>query len=485
MRLTREGTGVVVLLAAMAVLSVLLDRLTLLFGVAVIGAWFLIYQWSVVKAFITANDGLSVELTPHQSRQLVNEDVTITLQLTKPTDTAVSLTAIAPSPIGASSSSREDRLVIVSEDEATAATTFSHQYPVAGQHVLPPIELTFSDRLGLFSEKRHFETNTQIQITPRAPRSMHVGQAGERVTAAYGDTPSGQRGGGLLPLVLREYTADDSAGQIDWNATARLGTPYVTEYEQESDYETIFVIDHRASMAVGPPGETKFDYARDLALSFIEAGFNSTDTVGLSIVESDSYRWIRKPAAGGDFLRLLGEELRRLSNPQTSASQSRRKDGGSRFREESQLLRQRLSTETSPFETTLRSYLRPARNTVQVREDSLQEALTELHTRRGRSNTGEVLLFTDDTNRHRLLDSVSQLRRHGYTIGVFLTPSVLFETQDLTALESAYDRYVSFEEFRKRLTRLEGVSAFEVGPRERLTTLLSASQPPESTSRQD
>ncbi|WP_168191191.1 DUF58 domain-containing protein [Haloprofundus sp. MHR1] len=485
MRLTREGTVVVVLLVILAVFAVLLERITLIVAVAAVGAWLLTYQWSVVNSFIEANETHSVALTPHQSQHFVDEDVDITLQLTKSAATDVSLTVVSPLPVGASGSPREDRRVSIAGTDSSVSTAFTHQYPVAGQYSLPAIELTFADRLGLFIEEQYVETETQIQITPHAPRSMHVGQGGERIASAYGDTPSGQRGGGLLPLVLREYTGEDSARQIDWKATARLGTPYITEYEQEADYQTILVVDHRTPMADGPRGQTKFDYVRDLALGFLEAGFESTDSVGMTVVEEDSYRWIRKPTSGIESHQILSEELQRLEGPTPSSSKSRVTVSGSRFREEGQLLRQRLSTESTAFETTLRHYLRPVANQTQTQADSLQEALTTLYTRRGRSGSGEVLLFTDDSNRHRLLNSISTLRRHGYTVGVFLTPTVLFESQNLTDIAAEYERYVSFEEFRKRLTRLSGVSAFEVGPRDRLSVLLSNSQSHRQQSRQD
>jgi hypothetical protein len=56
---------------------------------------------------------------------------------------------------------------------------------------------------------------------------------------------------------------------------------------------------------------------------------------------------------------------------------------------------------------------------------------------------------------------------------VFLTPTVLFAPGELADLEHAYARYREFEIFRRDLARLERVSAFEVGPGDRLDTILS------------
>jgi hypothetical protein len=50
----------------------------------------------------------------------------------------------------------------------------------------------------------------------------------------------------------------------------------------------------------------------------------------------------------------------------------------------------------------------------------------------------------------------------------------LFEAGELADLETAYGRYREFEAFRTELERLGPVVAYEVGPGDRLSTLLSS-----------
>lgn len=57
---------------------------------------------------------------------------------------------------------------------------------------------------------------------------------------------------------------------------------------------------------------------------------------------------------------------------------------------------------------------------------------------------------------------------------VFLAPTVLFEEGGLSDVGNAYERYRDFERFRRQLARLDRVSAFEMGPGDRLTTILSS-----------
>ena len=55
-----------------------------------------------------------------------------------------------------------------------------------------------------------------------------------------------------------------------------------------------------------------------------------------------------------------------------------------------------------------------------------------------------------------------------------MTPEVLFERAELADIETAYDRYLDFEEFRQELEQHSAVAAYEVGPSERIETVLAS-----------
>jgi hypothetical protein len=84
-----------------------------------------------------------------------------------------------------------------------------------------------------------------------------------------------------------------------------------------------------------------------------------------------------------------------------------------------------------------------------------------------------TILLTDDTERDRIRETARIASKKGHHVLVFLTPSVLFETGSLADLDTAYRRYVEFEEFRRELHSLPRVSAFEVGPGDHLETILT------------
>jgi hypothetical protein len=85
-----------------------------------------------------------------------------------------------------------------------------------------------------------------------------------------------------------------------------------------------------------------------------------------------------------------------------------------------------------------------------------------------------VVILTDDTDPKRLWDLVQYCRGTVDQVMLFLTPHVLFEPGGLDDLETAYERYLEFEEFRRELDGLPNVTAFEVGPGDRLDAIINA-----------
>ncbi len=63
-----------------------------------------------------------------------------------------------------------------------------------------------------------------------------------------GDHKSPSRGDGLDLADLREYQFHDDVRRMDWNATARLGTPYVRDYIEDREIPVWFLLDMSPSM---------------------------------------------------------------------------------------------------------------------------------------------------------------------------------------------------------------------------------------------
>jgi uncharacterized protein (DUF58 family) len=69
--------------------------------------------------------------------------------------------------------------------------------------------------------------------------------------ALHGDYRGLLHGPGDDLADLREYQAHDDVRHIDWNVTARLGTPYVRRFHEDRDLCAWFLVDLSASSGVG------------------------------------------------------------------------------------------------------------------------------------------------------------------------------------------------------------------------------------------
>jgi hypothetical protein len=85
-----------------------------------------------------------------------------------------------------------------------------------------------------------------------------------------------------------------------------------------------------------------------------------------------------------------------------------------------------------------------------------------------------TIMFTDDTDREEIIDAVRIAQRRAGRTVVFLTPTVLYSSTPLSDIEDAYQEYVAFESFRQDLTALPRVTAYEVGPADRMQEIMSA-----------
>jgi uncharacterized protein (DUF58 family) len=79
----------------------------------------------------------------------------------------------------------------------------------------------------------------------------------------HGDYRTLFRGFGLDLADLREYQYHDDVRHIDWNVTARLGTPYVREYYEDRDVTAWFLLDLSPSLDFGSRETRKVGVSSD------------------------------------------------------------------------------------------------------------------------------------------------------------------------------------------------------------------------------
>jgi uncharacterized protein (DUF58 family) len=454
--------------ALLAGLGALFARPELLVGAAGVGAVILARQYAFLRALQRFDDDLTVTVATPERHVRRDERSEVTLSVDLAAGTPLPATVTASLPVTAGAVDPAERTVRLAPGDDSGATTFAVEWPVVGRASAPAPTVAVTDAFGLFRESFRRGPETTIQVEPRQPRNVHVGEGGDAASATFGGHRSDRYGEGIDPAELRQYAPGDSISDIDWKATARLAYPHVREYEVETDRRTVLVVDHRGRLAAGPDGETKFDYLREVALTVASAAERATDPLGLYTVGDDGLTTELRPSTAGQRYQDVRTRLHDLTptggagRPHTSAR------GAMGARRAAAV----LADDDSAFARTLRPYLDERAGYVRrMDDDPLFETTRTYLDRLGGGHW--VLLFTDDSDRTRLRETIRLARANDNNVVCFLAPSVLFESGGLSDLDDAYDRYADFESFRRDLARMDRVTAYEVGPGERLSALLA------------
>ena len=96
-----------------------------------------------------------------------------------------------------------------------------------------------------------------------------------------GDWQSSFKGQGLAFEEIREYVPGDDVRAIDWNATARTGSPRVKRWAEERQLTVLLLVDVSGSQAFGSGIRTKAERSAELACLLALASVRSQDNVGL------------------------------------------------------------------------------------------------------------------------------------------------------------------------------------------------------------
>jgi uncharacterized protein (DUF58 family) len=122
-----------------------------------------------------------------------------------------------------------------------------------------------------------------------------------------GEYRSPARGDGLDLADLREYQFHDDVRRIDWNATARLGVPYVRDYLEDREISVWFLLDMSPSMRFEGVSVSKHTVLVDFTTLMCRLLLGRGNRAGAMIFSGKIDRMI--PASGGrrQLLHILNE----------------------------------------------------------------------------------------------------------------------------------------------------------------------------------
>ena len=117
------------------------------------------------------------------------------------------------------------------------------------------------------------------------------------------------KGRGIEFAEIREYQEGDEMRAIDWNVSARLGSPFIKLFTEEREQNVFFLVDRSASGDFGSGAVTKAQFTAEVAAVLAFSATLNKDKVGL-LLYSDQEELQLDPARGHrHVLRIIRELL--------------------------------------------------------------------------------------------------------------------------------------------------------------------------------
>ena len=117
------------------------------------------------------------------------------------------------------------------------------------------------------------------------------------------------KGRGMTFSEVREYNPGDDIRLIDWNVTARTGSPFVKVFEEERELTVFLVVDISASGEFGSGNQLKRDYGAEVASVLGFSAIKNNDKVGLILFSDRVEKYIIPKKGKSHVLRVIRELL--------------------------------------------------------------------------------------------------------------------------------------------------------------------------------
>lgn len=140
-------------------------------------------------------------------------------------------------------------------------------------------------------------------------RTLEIKTKGLVEAAFAGNYHSVFKGRGMNFEDVREYQPGDEIRAIDWNVTARLGTPFVKKFTEERELTVMLIVDVSASGNFGSAEQSKRELAAEVACLLAFSAIRNNDKVGLLLFTDRVELFIPPKKGRSHTLRLIREIL--------------------------------------------------------------------------------------------------------------------------------------------------------------------------------
>lgn len=143
----------------------------------------------------------------------------------------------------------------------------------------------------------------------RKVRRIEIATRGLVNDVFSGEYHSVFKGRGMSFAEVRAYQYGDDVRSIDWNVTARVGSPFVKVFEEERELTVMLLVDLSASEDFGSRGRTKGEVAVELCALLAFSAIKNNDKVGLIIFSDGVEKFVPPRKGRRHVLRVLRELL--------------------------------------------------------------------------------------------------------------------------------------------------------------------------------
>jgi len=108
---------------------------------------------------------------------------------------------------------------------------------------------------------------------------------------------------------VREYSPGDDIRSIDWNVTARMGTPFIKKFREERELTILLAVDLSASGNFSSNDQTMRELAAEIASVLAFSATRNDDKVGVLLFTDRVEKFIPPEKGRHHILRLIREVL--------------------------------------------------------------------------------------------------------------------------------------------------------------------------------
>ena len=124
-----------------------------------------------------------------------------------------------------------------------------------------------------------------------------------------GEYHSAFKGRGMSFSEVRDYQYGDDVRNIDWNVTARTGTPHVKIFEEERELTVMLLIDMSPSSFFGTVNQLKNEIITEICAVLAFSAINNNDKVGVAFFANEVELFIPPKKGRSHVLRIIRELL--------------------------------------------------------------------------------------------------------------------------------------------------------------------------------